>query len=110
MSKSKRTPSKSKRVVNRHQRSTTGRWSAWLGLGGLVLLGLAVVWVVWGNPPPKAAIEVTGAPRLKVDQDQIDLGEVKLGQTQFVTFQLTNVGDQPLRFTQAPYVQAVEGC
>ena len=33
-----------------------------------------------------------------------------LGKTVQVDFKLTNVGDQPLTFTEAPYVEVVEGC
>ena len=53
---------------------------------------------------------MNGAPSLKVDQDKVDLGDVPLGKTVTVSFQLSNVGDQPLRFNQAPYVEVVEGC
>jgi hypothetical protein len=27
-----------------------------------------------------------------------------------VSFQLTNVGDQALRFSKAPYIEVLEGC
>jgi len=62
------------------------------------------------NSQPLAAIEVIGAPSLIADQEQVDLGEVKLGQTVKVSFRLTNVGDQPLRFSEQPYIEVVEGC
>ena len=58
----------------------------------------------------KAAIEVSGTPSLKVDQEKVDLGNVKLGQTVEVTFKLKNVGDQTLRFSKAPYIEVLEGC
>ncbi len=58
----------------------------------------------------KATIEVTGAPSLKVDQEEIDLGDMKFNQVADVSFQLTNVGDQTLRFTKDPYIEVVEGC
>ncbi len=54
--------------------------------------------------------EVTGAPKLRVDHETIDLGDVKLGDTVRVAFKLTNTGDQPLRFTGQPSVEVVEGC
>jgi hypothetical protein len=77
-------------------------------LGGIILIGVAFFLV--GKPQPKAAIEVTGAPSLKVDKEQVDLGDEKLGSTVKVSFLLTNVGDQPLRFSKDPYVEVVEGC
>jgi hypothetical protein len=79
-----------------------------LSLGGIILIGIA--FLLAGKPQPKAAIEVTGAPSLKVDKEQVDLGDEKLGSTVKVSFLLTNVGDQPLRFSKDPYVEVVEGC
>ena len=78
---------------------------------GMVLAGLAFL-VLRGKPAaqPLAAIEVHGAPSLKVDQEQIDMGDVKLGQMVEASFRLTNIGDQPLRFTKQPYIEVVEGC
>jgi len=82
-------------------------WPA-LGLGSLLVLLAAVS--LLGGGRGGAAIEVTGQPRLKVDNDAIDFGDVRLGRTVEATFVLTNVGDQPLRLTQAPYIEVVEGC
>ena len=78
-------------------------------VGGILLVGLAY-FAMRGNSAPKANIEVKGAPSLKADKDKVDLGDVKLGKTVEVSFQLTNVGDQTLRFTEQPYVEVVEGC
>lgn len=80
-----------------------------LAVGGLLLL-VGAVFAFKQPSKPKATIEVTGAPSLKVDQEQIDLGDKKLGQTVEVSFQLTNVGDQTLRFSAAPYIEVKEGC
>lgn len=76
-------------------------------VGGALLLLLAALSLLGGR---KAAIEVTGQPRLKVDRATVDLGDVPLGQTVEAAFVLTNVGDQPLRVTQPPYAEVVEGC
>jgi hypothetical protein len=54
--------------------------------------------------------QVSGGPALQVDQEKIDLGDVPLGQTVSAQFEITNVGDQPLRFTQKPYIQVAAGC
>jgi hypothetical protein len=55
-------------------------------------------------------VEVQGAPKLKLDQPKIDLGDVKLGQTVSASFTVSNVGDQPLKFSEAPYIEVIEGC
>lgn len=78
--------------------------------GGALLLAVPVFVFILNRPAPPAAIEVTGAPSLKVDQEKIDLGEVRLGKTVNVSFKLTNVGDQPLIIEENPYVEVVEGC
>lgn len=80
--------------------------------GGLILL-LALGYVFFGSSltsTPPAVIEVTGAPALKVNQEKIDFGNVKLGETVQAEFTLTNVGDQPLKFTSKPYIQVAAGC
>jgi hypothetical protein len=78
---------------------------------GMVLVGLAFL-VLRGKPvaQPLAAIEVHDAASLKVDKEQIDMGDLKLGRMVEASFLLTNVGDQPLRFTKPPYIEVVEGC
>jgi len=88
-------------------RSMALLWTA-LGLGSLLVLLAAVS--LLGGGRGRAAIEVTGQPRLKVDREAIDFGDIRLGRTVEATFVLTNVGDQPLRLTQAPSVEVVEGC
>lgn len=80
-----------------------------LALGGVFLVSIAFL-ALRREPAPKAAIEVTGAPSLKVDQESIDLGDMKFNQLAQVSFHLTNVGDQTLRLTRAPYIEVAEGC
>lgn len=79
-------------------------------VGGALLLLLAALSLLGGPGGRKVAIEVTGQPRLKVDRATVDLGDVPLGRTVEAAFVLTNVGDQPLRVTQPPYAEVVEGC
>jgi cell division septal protein FtsQ len=100
----------SRRLLARKHRRGQRTW-LFLALGGAFLVGLAF-FIFQGsqNSQPVAAIDVTGAPSLKADQEQIDLGDVPLGQTVQVSFRLTNVGDQPLRFSEKPYIEVVEGC
>jgi len=94
--------------------ASTARPPAWLGLGlmagGLLVVGL-VAWLAWPRPAnPATAIEVRGAPKLRVNAEVVDLGAVRLGKWVSATFTLTNVGDQPLRFSGDPFIEVVEGC
>ena len=59
---------------------------------------------------PGVTPEATGGAKLKADQEMIDLGDIKLGNTTQASFALSNAGDQPLQITEAPYIEVVEGC
>ncbi len=98
-----------KKYSRKHKRSNR-LFPILFGLGGVALLALAGLAFWGGGSKSKAAIEVNGAPSLKVDKEKVDLGNVQLGQTVQVSFQLTNVGDQPLRFSKEPYIEVKEGC
>jgi hypothetical protein len=80
--------------------------------GGVILLLLAVLFIYFGNQPPKSVVplEVSGAPALLVNQERIDFGDVKVDTPVTATFEISNVGDQPLRFSEVPKVEVVEGC
>ncbi len=55
--------------------------------------------------------EVTGAPRVEVVQDEVvDYGDVKLGTTVTTTYNVRNVGDEPLAILGEPQVELMEGC
>lgn len=83
----------------------------WLIIGGVGLILILSAVFLSGIGRDKAGIKVTGAPKIQVDQDIYDYGTVKLGGVPIRTVvQITNVGDQTLRFTEAPYVEVLEGC
>jgi hypothetical protein len=81
-----------------------------LVLGGVLLLGLTAFLFWRGGAASSVPIEVAGAPSLKADKEKVDLGDVRLGRTVQVSFEIANVGGKPLRFTGEPYVEVVEGC
>ena len=85
-------------------------WPLIAMIAGGFLLIIGAVFTFSQGSKPKAVIEVAGAPSIKVDKEKVDLGNEKLGQTVQVSFQLTNVGDQVLRFSEAPTVEVKEGC
>ena len=77
------------------------RWGVWLA-GLILLIGCATA--------PVSRPEVTGAARLKVDRESIDLGDRKVGQPVSASFKITNAGDHPLHFSEAPYIEVAAGC
>lgn len=100
----------SKRHLAQKRKRAQRAW-IFLALGGTFLIVIAFL-VFRGNHNTQslATIEVNGAPSLKVDREQVDLGNVQLGQTVEVSFRVTNVGDKPLRFSEQPYIEVLEGC
>jgi hypothetical protein len=69
---------------------------------GLVLLIAAAVILLTQN--------AGGAPKLAVDPQQINYGDVKLGTELTFEIKVRNDGDGPLRFKEQPTIQVVEGC
>jgi hypothetical protein len=84
----------------------------WAVLGGALLFIISGVWLAWPSNKvnPNFAPQVTGAPRLVVEQTTIDEGEVKVNTPIRTTFRLQNVGNQPLQILGEPAVELVEGC
>ena len=51
-----------------------------------------------------------GTPSIAVDQNKIDYGYVKFGETRQFAIKVTNSGDGALRFKEQPYIEVLEGC
>ena len=51
-----------------------------------------------------------GTPSITVDQQKIDYGYVKFGETRSIAVKVTNTGTGNLRFKDDPYIEVVEGC
>lgn len=77
----------------------------WLfvALGGGLLLLAAILFANRGG-------DGGGTPSLSVDQQKIDYGYVKYGETRSFAVQVTNTGDGTLRFKEQPYIEVLEGC
>lgn len=83
-----------------------------LVVGGVLLIAGAL-YAVWqaGQPSLETApAETSGSPRLQVDQEVVDLGDVPVDQVVDVTFKIANTGDGTLRISEQPVVRVVEGC
>ena len=77
--------------------------------GGLILIIIALF--AFLDKPASFTPQVNGGPSIKADKDKVDLGDMKLGANPAqVSFEITNVGDQPLRFSEAPYIEVAAGC
>jgi hypothetical protein len=75
----------------------------WLlvALGGGLLLLAAVLF---------ANRDGSGTPSISVDEQRIDYGYVKFGETRSIAVRVANTGDGTLRFKEQPYIEVVEGC
>lgn len=94
---------------SRKPQTKSSKLPLFLVIGGALIL-IAIAFFAFQKKPTPIKLEVTGGPGLKVDKEKVDLGDMKLGSTAQVSFEITNVGDQPLLFSKAPYVEVKEGC
>ena len=51
-----------------------------------------------------------GTPVITVDQQNIDMGYIKLGEYRTIKIKVTNTGDGVLSFQEQPYLEVVKGC
>jgi hypothetical protein len=84
---------------------TVRSWRRWAMLGGVLVVGMAAVWWVAGGPNAWGE-----KPRLVVDRDAVDLGDLPFDTPARVVFTLTNSGESTLTLAGAPRVEAVKGC
>jgi hypothetical protein len=98
---------KTSKTAHKPSRRSPWMWPTLLSLGGLALIALAV-WSFAGNSSTRLGGD--GSPILKVNREKVDLGDVPLGQWVNVSFELSNTGDGPLRFTKKPYIEVAAGC
>ena len=91
----------------------SSHWPRFLVPGVLVVV-IAVGAGTWlflqKSSPQVVAAQHTGGPRLAVDRDLIDFGNVRFEKFVTASFRLRNVGDQPLRLAVNRQVEAIEGC
>lgn len=85
-------------------------WPIILLVGGGALLLIGAFFAFVKPSQTITALGDSGTPRLEVDQELVDLGDVKVDQLVEATFRLTNTGEGTLRFTDDPYIEILEGC
>ncbi len=83
----------------------------WVIVVGAAMVLAAIVLSIGGGLGAAASGTTTGGgPHLVVDKTEENFGDVKLGQQITASFTISNTGGEPLRFTEAPYVELIEGC
>ena len=77
---------------------------AFVALGGLLIIGAIFVFSNGGSA------DSGGTPTIAVEESNIDLGYIKLGEYRSLNIKVTNTGDGTLRFKEQPYIEVLEGC
>jgi len=92
-------------VTKKKYRKQERQNATWLfvALGGILLLVAAFFFARQGGGS-------AGTPAIQVDQQKIDYGYVKFGETRSFAIKVTNTGDGALRLKEDPYIEIVEGC
>jgi len=52
----------------------------------------------------------SGPPKVAVDQQKIDYGDVRFGTNKSFDLEVTNIGGAVLRFSREPYLEVLAGC
>lgn len=73
--------------------------------GGILLLAAAAFFVFGAK-----GSDGGGTPKLVVDQEKIDYGDVHFGTNKTFAIKVTNTGDGMLRFKEQPYIEVLKGC
>lgn len=73
-------------------------------IGGILLVAAALFFVF------SSGGDGGGTPKMVVDQEKIDYGDVHFGVNKTFAIKVTNTGDGLLRFKEKPYIQVLEGC
>ena len=90
----------------KYRKQRQNRKIPWLlvALGGSLLL-LAAVMLTNRNGEGGG-----GTPSIAIEQQKIDYGYVKFGETRSFAIKVTNTGTGTLRFQEDPYIEVLEGC
>lgn len=82
-------------------------------MGAVLLLAAAGLLLAMNRSTasqPAVPVTVAGSPRLQVDQEMIDFGDVPVGEMVTASFVLSNTGDQALTLSHPPVPEVLEGC
>lgn len=89
--------------TKRKRRQKSFPW-ALVVLGGVVIIGAIFVFSNRGSA------DNSGTPVITIEEPNIDMGYIKLGEYRSINIKVTNNGDGTLRFKEQPYLEVLEGC
>lgn len=99
---------KSQGKSNHHPVRSKPNKSAWLLIGGLALVAVAVLALVWITLTPNRGDG--GPPQLQVSTERLDLGKQILGKTVHASFEVSNKGTGALTLSVPQVATVLEGC
>lgn len=77
---------------------------------GLLILAAVLFARNAGQPASATAASGPGGGKISADPAKLDYGYVPFGNEKSIRIRVTNAGNGPLRFTDQPYIEVVEGC
>jgi len=95
--------SMSKKTKKKRQQKKSFPWALVI-LGGVILAAAIFLFTNTGS------VESGGTPAITVEEPNIDLGYIKLGEYRSLNIKVTNTGNGTLRFKEQPYIEVLEGC
>lgn len=79
-------------------------------VGAVLIIAAALLLLRQSRAGTGGGVSEGGSPQITVDQQKVDYGYVKFGETRSIKLTVTNTGKGVLRFTKSPYVEVLEGC
>ncbi len=93
----------SKKLKKKKRQQKRLPWTL-VALTALFILGSVFVFANNGSA------DSGGTPAITVEEPNIDMGYIKLGEYRSINIKVTNTGDGTLRFKEQPYIEVLEGC
>lgn len=91
--------------LKKKKKQQTKKFPWWTVAVGAILVTITAFFLV--RP---SEVYSGGTPAIGVDEQNIDMGYIKLGEYRTIKIKVTNTGDGVLRFKEQPYIEVVEGC
>lgn len=92
------------------KRQPKSKFERYYWIGGVALIVGLIIVLTLQFTNQDFVPKVEGAPSIEVKQSVIDHGTIEVNRQITSAFEVRNVGDEYLYFTDQPYVEVIEGC